>query len=71
MTPTDYGRVFLDYAMLVTSELERAVAELEALNGKGHGVVRVGAGTMLMKYLLPQAVRRFMAQEEGSSVNFR
>ena len=71
MTPTDYGRVFLDYAMLVTSELERAVAELEALNGKGRGVVRVGAGTTLMKYLLPQAVRRFMAQEEGSSVNFR
>lgn len=71
VTPTDYGRVFLDYAMLVTSELERAVAELDALKGKGRGVVRVGAGTTLMKYLLPQAVRRFMAQDDGNSVNFR
>ena len=71
VTPTEYGRVFLDYAALVTSELERAVEELEALKGRGRGIVRVGAGTTLMKYLLPQAVRRFMAQDAANAVNVR
>lgn len=71
VTPTEYGLVFLDYAALVTSELERAVEELNALRGQGRGVVRVGAGATMMRYLLPQAVRRFMAQAEGNSVNFR
>ena len=71
VTPTDYGRVFLDYAALVTGELERAVDELQAMKGRGRGVVRVGAGTTLMKYLLPQAVRRFMAQDASNSVNVR
>jgi len=71
VTPTEYGLVFLDYAALVISELERAVEELNALGGKGRGVVRVGAGSTMMRYLLPQAVRRFMDQAEGTSVNFR
>ncbi len=71
VTPTDYGRVFLDYAALVTSELARAVEELEALKGRGRGIVRVGAGTTLMKYLLPQAVRRFMAQDADNGVHVR
>ena len=71
VTPTDYGRVFLEYAALVTSELGRAVEELAALKGQGRGIVRVGAGTTLMKYLLPQAVRRFMAQDAAGSVNVR
>jgi len=69
VTPTDYGRVFLDYAALVTSELQRATEELAALKGRGRGIVRVGAGTTLMKYLLPQAVRRFMAQDADNSVH--
>jgi DNA-binding transcriptional LysR family regulator len=72
VTPTEHGRVFLEYASLVTSELERAVEELNALSGRGRGVVRVGAGATMMRYLLPQAVRRFMGQGgEGSSVSFR
>lgn len=72
VTPTEYGRVFLDYAALVTSELDRAVEELAALRGRGRGVVRVGAGATMMRYLLPQAVKRFMAQAgEGHSVSFR
>ncbi|GGI83656.1 transcriptional regulator [Polymorphobacter multimanifer] len=71
VTPTEYGLVFLDYAALVISELERAVEELNALRGRGRGVVRVGAGSTMMRYLLPQAVRRFMAQAEGNSVSLR
>lgn len=72
VTPTEYGRVFLNYAALVTSELDRAVEELNALRGKGKGVVRVGAGATMMRYLLPTAVKRFMAQAgEASSVSCR
>ncbi len=76
VTPTEYGRVFLDYAALVTSELDRAVEELNALRGRGKGIVRVGAGATMMRYLLPRAVKSFMAQagaqgSDGSSVSFR
>jgi len=71
VTPTEYGRVFLDYATLITSELERAVEELNELKGRGKGVVRVGAGASMMKYLMPQAVRLFMNQADGGSVTFR
>jgi LysR family transcriptional regulator of abg operon len=72
VTPTEYGRVFLDYAALVTSELDRAIEELAALRGRGKGVVRVGAGATMMRYLLPQAVKRFMAQSsDGASVAFK
>jgi DNA-binding transcriptional LysR family regulator len=72
VTPTPHGRLFLDYAAFVTSELDRAVEELNALSGRGRGIVRVGAGATMMRYLLPQAVRRFMAQAaDGSSVSFR
>jgi DNA-binding transcriptional LysR family regulator len=71
VVPTDYGRVFLDYAALVTSELDRAVEELNALKGHGSGVVRVGAGATMMQYLLPQAVRAYVAADAGGSVTFR
>jgi DNA-binding transcriptional LysR family regulator len=70
VTPTEYGRVFLNYATLITSEIERAVDELNELKGRGRGVVRVGAGATLMKYLMPQAVRLFMAGAEAGSVVF-
>ncbi len=72
VTPTRHGLVLLDYAGLVLSELERAVEELNALSGRGGGIVRVGAGATMMRYLLPRAVRRFMAGAgEGSSVSLR
>ena len=74
--PTEHGRLFLNYTSLVTSELDRAIEELAALSGRGTGVVRVGAGATMMRYLLPQAVRLFMSQtadsaNSTSSVTFR
>ncbi len=71
VTPTDYGRVFLDYATLVTSELDRAVEELNELKGRGKGVVRVGAGATMSKYLLPQAVKRYIEGDGQGRVTFR
>lgn len=71
VSPTDYGTLFLDYATLVTTELERAVDELNELRGRGKGVVRVGAGATMMQYLLPQAVRAFVEGDASGSVTFQ
>jgi LysR family transcriptional regulator, regulator of abg operon len=68
---TEYGMLFLDYATLVTTELERAVDELNELRGRGRGVVRVGAGATMMQYLLPQAVRAFVEGDAAGSVTFQ
>lgn len=67
---TEYGRVFLDYAALVNSELTRAADHLAELKGRGSGVVRIGAGGTIMKYLMPEAVRRFMEGGETGSLHF-
>jgi LysR family transcriptional regulator, regulator of abg operon len=68
--PTDYGRLFLDYAILITTELERGIEEINELRGRGKGVVRVGAGATMMQYLLPQAVRAFIESDSAGSVTF-
>lgn len=70
VTPTEYGRVFLDYATMVTSELDRAVAQIAEMKGTGTGLVRVGAGTSVMQYLMPATVKRFMEGAEGARVTF-
>jgi DNA-binding transcriptional LysR family regulator len=67
---TEYGRVFLDYATLINSEIGRAVDHLSELKGTGTGVVRVGAGATVMKYLMPEAVRRFMDGDGRHSLVF-
>lgn len=71
VTPTSFGRVFLEYASLVTSELERAVEELNELKGQGKGVVRVGLGASMSKYLLPRAIKLFMDGNAGARVTFK
>lgn len=68
VVPTDYGRVLLQYATLVTSELERAVEEIAEMRGAGKGVVRVGAGTSLLQVFLPNVVRAFVERFPDSSV---
>jgi LysR family transcriptional regulator, regulator of abg operon len=70
VTPTDYGNVFLEYATLVISELDRAVDQLAEMKGQGRGVVRVGAGTTMLQYLMPAAVKLFMAGPDGGRVTF-
>lgn len=70
VVPTEYGSVFLDYATLVITELDRAVDELNQLRGRGKGVVRVGAGATMMQYLLPQAVRAYVESDAAGSVTF-
>ncbi len=71
VVPTEYGKLFLDYAALITGEVDRALEEIQQLKGTGRGIVRVGAGATMMQYLLPQAVRAFVAQDDKAVVTFR
>lgn len=71
VTPTAYGKVLYRYASLVTEELSRARDEIDEMRGRGRGVIRVGAGVTLLKYLLPQAVKAFIATAPDHSVQVR
>ena len=71
VVPTEYGKVFLEYATLIAGEIDRATEEIAQMKGTGRGVVRVGAGATMMQYLIPQAVRAFVAQDDSAVVTFR
>ncbi|MEO0464588.1 MAG: LysR family transcriptional regulator [Pseudomonadota bacterium] len=71
VVPTDFGNLFLEYASLISAEIERATTEIEQMKGTGRGIVRVGAGATMMQYVIPQAVRAFMALGTDSTVTFR
>lgn len=71
VVPTEYGKLFLDYAALITGEVDRALEEIQQLKGTGRGIVRVGAGATMMQYLIPQAVRAFVAGDDNAVVTFR
>jgi LysR family transcriptional regulator, regulator of abg operon len=71
VVPTEYGKVFMEYAALITGEIDRAVEEINQLKGTGRGIVRVGAGATMMQYLIPQAVRAFVANDDSAVVTFR
>lgn len=71
VVPTPYGKVLYDYASFVTTELNRAVDEIDHMRGKGQGVVRVGAGTSLLQYFLPEAVKAFAASGEVDTIQVR
>ncbi len=69
VVPTEYGRVLLDYASFVDVELGRAKDELDLMRGTGKGTVRIGVGTSILRYLLPDVVRRFLEANPGVSVS--
>lgn len=71
VVPTDFGNLFLEYASLISGEIDRATTEIEQMKGTGRGIVRVGAGATMMQYVIPQAVRAFMALGTDATVTFR
>ena len=68
---TPYGDVFHRYATLILTELDRACDEIDHLLGQGGGLIRVGAGSSLMQYFLPEAVRRFVAGNDKIRIRVR
>jgi len=51
--PTPYGRILANYAALACQELQRATEQITALSTHGSGRVVVGAGTAILRYLMP------------------
>jgi len=69
--PTAYGRVLFEYASFMLSELDRAVDEIDHMRGHGTGLIRVGAGTSILQYFLPEAVKCFVDEGEADTVQMR
>ena len=51
--PTPYGRILANYASLACQELQRATEQITALSTQGSGRIIVGAGTAILRYLMP------------------
>ena len=51
--PTPYGRILANYASLACQELQRATEQITALSTQGSGRIVIGAGTAILRYLMP------------------
>ena len=63
VVPTIYGRLLAEYASLATRELKRGVEELRSLVRDGGGTIRIGGGTSVLQYLMPETCRRLFAAD--------
>jgi len=65
---TPYGRVLESYAAVAVRELERAVAEIAALAGRGSGMVRIGGSQTFIRYFVPTAMQLLLKQDPGVEI---
>lgn len=65
---TPYGRVLESYAAVAARELERAVAEIAALAGRGSGQVRIGGSQTFIRYFVPAAMQILLRQDPGIEI---
>ncbi len=68
---TAAGSLLLKHAEAIASRMTAAKAELDALAIGKTGVVRVGAFQTAGAKILPEALKRFLAQRPGISVDLR
>lgn len=61
VTTTQFGDILVNCADSVAVDIVRATAEIESLNGKSAGVVRVGGMTTVMQWILPGVVKDLVA----------
>ncbi len=69
--PTPYGRILASYAALACQELQRATEEITALSVQGSGRIVVGAGTAILRYLLPTTFEHVTALNPDLEVVIR
>lgn len=69
--PTPYGRILANYAALAYQELHRATEEITALSVQGSGRIVVGAGTAILRYILPATFERVSALNPNLEVVIR
>lgn len=56
---TEIGRIFESRAQLIMKELERAVNEIEIINGESQGAVTLGCSSLLPFTILSSSIQRF------------
>jgi len=61
VTTTPFGDILVGCADTVAVDIVRATAEIETLNGKSSGVVRVGGMTTVMQWILPGVVKKLVS----------
>ncbi len=66
VTTTPFGKILVDCADSVGVDISRAISEIESLNGKSGGIVRVGGMTTVMQWMLPKVVKHLSAS--GSAI---
>ncbi|MCW5770491.1 MAG: LysR family transcriptional regulator [Rhodospirillaceae bacterium] len=59
---TPFGEILVGCADTVSVDIARATAEIESLNGKSGGIVRIGGMTTVMQWLLPAAMKIALAE---------
>jgi DNA-binding transcriptional LysR family regulator len=68
VTLTAYGDAFLRHARALKASMTEASSEIEALKRGTAGVVRIGAGPSWLMRIVPDAVRRFLAERPRAQV---
>lgn len=68
ISATVFGEILVDCAASVVRDIDRAVKEIETLNGRGGGLVRVGGMTTLMRVILPPTITRLRTADPNAEV---
>jgi len=65
---TPFGEILVGCADTVAVDIARATAEIESLNGKNGGIVRVGGMTTVMQWILPAVVKSVVGENDEMRV---
>jgi len=68
MELTSFGQALLPHANLLDSQAEEAVAEIDALRGLEHGILRIGAVASAAIMVLPPVLERLLLRWPGLRV---
>ncbi|AHG21042.1 hypothetical protein Z042_16605 [Chania multitudinisentens RB-25] len=66
---TEMGRVFESRAQLIMKELERAISEIEIINGASQGAVTLGCSSLLPFTIMSSSIQRFHRRYPNVKVN--
>jgi len=69
--PTPFGRIVIDKAREIFSQVDSIAADLGLLSGCHAGKLAVGAGPMISEVLLPQAIEQLIVKHPGISLHVR
>ncbi|MEQ8348733.1 MAG: LysR family transcriptional regulator [Sneathiellaceae bacterium] len=71
MVPTLYAEALMRHAELVSSELQRAVEEIDAMRGSARGRAKVGGTPSVIEVLFPAAIARLLGRRPALAIEVR